>query len=74
MKSPCLGCEERKYKCHSVCDSYKEFQKECERVRIVRRKEIDKRNVEYIGKRKIWYWQTNKNMVILIHQTGVVFR
>lgn len=55
IKSPCLGCEERKYKCHSVCDRYKEFQKECERVRIVRRKEINKRNVEYIGKRKIWY-------------------
>ena len=55
MKSPCLGCEERKYKCHSVCDKYIGFKNELERIRIIRNKEIIKKDEEFVGKRKIRY-------------------
>lgn len=55
MKSPCLGCEERKYKCHSICNKYIEFKNELERVRIIRNKEMIKKDAGFIGKRKIRY-------------------
>ena len=43
IKSPCLGCGERKIKCHSVCEKYIAYKKECEIVAENRRKELMKR-------------------------------
>lgn len=30
-KSPCKDCTKRKLKCHSSCEDYKEFRKNCDK-------------------------------------------
>lgn len=39
MDSPCKDCDERAVGCHSLCEQYKEFVEECERVRQKRRQD-----------------------------------
>lgn len=37
MKSPCYKCEERFLGCHSICESYRDFQKFCDTISEKRR-------------------------------------
>lgn len=37
-KVPCKDCQDRKVGCHSVCEKYKEFEKENAKVRDMRLK------------------------------------
>lgn len=41
MNSPCKDCDERSVGCHSLCEQYKEFVEECERVRQLRKQDHD---------------------------------
>lgn len=38
---PCLGCDERKLHCHSVCKRYLEASKRNDEIREARRKVMD---------------------------------
>ena len=44
MQVPCYNCIDRKFKCHSTCEKYLEYQKGCEEKRKERVK-----NAEFQG-------------------------
>ena len=61
MTAPCKDCPDRHYKCHSECERYKEFRKQCDDVRkqmhldsLGRKIEIDRaiKRQEYHRKRQ----------------------
>ena len=33
MKAPCKDCPDRQVNCHSTCEKYIEYKKECDRLR-----------------------------------------
>ena len=37
MICPCKGCEDRTIKCHSVCERYKAYREEIDRINSARR-------------------------------------
>ena len=39
MTAPCKDCQKRYSGCHSVCEDYIEYSKECERIRQQRNRE-----------------------------------
>jgi hypothetical protein len=53
-KAPCKDCGDRNVGCHSVCEKYKEFAKENERVRNERYKHRQSmlNDYEYLVRRK----------------------
>lgn len=43
---PCKDCKDRVLKCHSTCEDYKNFMKECENIRRRRQEENSKYTVK----------------------------
>ena len=41
MKTACYQCPDKVFRCHTVCESYKEFQKQREAIRAARRVESE---------------------------------
>lgn len=53
IESPCLGCENRAPKCHSVCEVYKLYKQELASVKdTIRKEKQDTRLVrDYVNRR-----------------------
>ena len=47
MKSPCLNCEERKLKCHTTCEKYKEFTDEGDAIKKARYDYVMRNRISY---------------------------
>ena len=57
MKSPCMNCEERTFYCHSVCEEYKAYRAERDRINDLKHAEKQKyyEYVEELNRKKKKY-------------------
>lgn len=37
--NPCFHCQKRHFKCHSTCEGYASYMRECEKIRAARSEE-----------------------------------